>query len=192
MLTKFPAARRLAGSEAFGKPTTELVVGYAKEMSTEATAGPVTSDQGATPEPPASFGAALDHFFSALRRSRARAAREAGTGELTVPQYLLLGALTECPERPVGELAECAGVAAPTATRMIAGLERAGVVERRHSTTDRRVVTVRLTANGRRLLERKQQMLSDTRRALYASLTAAERRQVEALLVRLADVIEEL
>jgi DNA-binding MarR family transcriptional regulator len=154
--------------------------------------GAVATAPTAAEEPPESFGAALDHFFSALRRSRARAAREAGTGELTVSQYLLLGALTGCPKRSVGELAECAGVAAPTATRMIAGLERAGVVERRPSTTDRRVVDVLLTPRGRRLLERKQQMLADTRRALYASLSPAERDQVEALLVRLADVIDEL
>jgi MarR family transcriptional regulator, organic hydroperoxide resistance regulator len=153
-------------------------------MATEAPADPL--------DPPASFGQALDEFMSALRRSRARAAREAGAGELTHSQFALLTALDACPERPVGELAECGGVAPPTATRMLDGLERAGVIERRHSTADRRVVTVRLTDAGRRLVERKRELVAFKRRALYASLDADERGQVEQLLRRLAQAIEEL
>jgi DNA-binding MarR family transcriptional regulator len=141
---------------------------------------------------PASFTSALDHFFSAVRRSRARIAREAGAGELTLSQYQLLSALAEVPERPVGELAEAAAVAPPTATRMLDGLERSGIVERRHSTTDRRVVIVRLTGKGRRLVERKEKLVAAKRRALYESLSPSERRQVERLLGRLAEVIEEL
>jgi MarR family transcriptional regulator, organic hydroperoxide resistance regulator len=143
-------------------------------------------------EPPASFVRALEEFFAAVRRSRARAAREAGAGELTVSQYTLLAGLRGRPERPVGELAEDAGVSSPTATRMLDGLERAGVVERRPSSSDRRVVTVRLSAKGRRLLRRKEEVVADKRRALYDSLSPAERTQAERLLRRLADVIEEL
>ena len=149
-------------------------------------------------DPPASFTSALDEFFSAVRRSRARAAREAGAGELTLSQYQLLAALAEEevsrrePERPVGELAEAAGCAAPTATRMLDGLERDGIVERRHSTSDRRVVTVRLTRRGRRLMDQKERVVQEKRRALYASLGDREREQVERLLRRLAGVIEEL
>jgi MarR family transcriptional regulator, organic hydroperoxide resistance regulator len=143
-------------------------------------------------DPPASFTSALEEFFSAVRRSRARAAREAGTGELTLSQYQLLAALAERPERPVGELAEAAAMATPTATRMLDGLERAGIAERRHSSSDRRVVTVRLTAKGRRLMKRKQEVVDAKRRALFHSLSPSERRQVERLLRRLAGVIEEL
>jgi MarR family transcriptional regulator, organic hydroperoxide resistance regulator len=144
------------------------------------------------PEPPESFVSALEEFFSAVRRSRARAAREAGTGELTLSQYQLLAALEERPERPVGELAEAAAMATPTATRMLDGLERAGIAERRQSTSDRRVVIVRLTAKGRRLMKRKQEIVYAKRRALFQSLSPSERKQVERLLRRLAGVIEEL
>ena len=75
---------------------------------------------------------------------------------------------------------------------MLNGLVRAGIAERRHSTSDRRVVTVRLTANGRRLMKRKEAVVAAKRRALFASLSPSERRQVERLLRRLAGVIEEL
>jgi DNA-binding MarR family transcriptional regulator len=75
---------------------------------------------------------------------------------------------------------------------MLDGLERAGVVERRLSSADRRVVTVGLSPKGRRLLRRKEEIVSGKRRALYDSLSPAERAQAERLLRRLADVIEEL
>ena len=137
------------------------------------------------------FDAAWDEFFAAIRRARARAAREAG-GELTIPQYLLLAALTERPDQPVGELAAAAEVAHPTATRMLDSLQRGGAVERRQSKDDGRVVSVRLTGKGRRLLERKRALISSKRRALYESLDQAERRHAERLLRRLAEAIEEL
>ncbi|MFN2615714.1 MAG: MarR family winged helix-turn-helix transcriptional regulator [Thermoleophilaceae bacterium] len=140
---------------------------------------------------PAEFDAAWDDFFAAIRRARARAAREPG-GELTIPQFQLLVALGETPGTPVGELAAAAEMSHPTATRMLDSLERAGVVERRHSSDDRRVVAVHLTRKGRRLLERKRALISEKRRALYDSLDEPERVQVERLLRRLAQAIEDL
>jgi DNA-binding MarR family transcriptional regulator len=156
---------------------------------TTRTAGAPTANAA---DPPATFAAALDAFFSAVRRSKARAAREAGAGELTDSQFHMLRALTDRTDVPVGELADCAGVAGPTATRMFDGLERAGIVERRHSTTDRRVVTVRLTPKGKKLVARKHAVSLAKRRALYESLTKDERKQVEQILARLAGVIEDL
>jgi DNA-binding MarR family transcriptional regulator len=142
--------------------------------------------------PPRSFDSALDEFFGAIRRSRARAAQQVGAGELTLAQFQLLGAFADASERTVGELAEAAAVAGPTATRMLDGLERSGIVERRSSAEDRRVVAVRLTEKGRRLVERKRRLVAEKRRALYDSLSPSERRQAERLLRRLAAVIEEL
>ena len=140
----------------------------------------------------ARFGAAWDEFFGAVRRAKGRAAREAGAGALTLSQYQLLAALGELHERPVGELAEAVGVAPPTATRMVDCLERTDIVERRNSTEDRRVVTVRLTPHGRRLLRQKQELVSEKRRTLWLSLSPEEREQAEHLLRRLADIVEEL
>src|SRR5215211_1802836 len=142
--------------------------------------------------PPETFDAALEEFFGAVRRGRARAARQVGAEELTLSQFALLGAFDEASECQVGELAEAAAVAGPTATRMLDGLERRGIVERRPSVADRRVVAVRLTPKGRRLVERKRKLYVEARRAFYESLSPSERRQAERLLRRLAAVIEEL
>lgn len=137
------------------------------------------------------FETAWDEFFAAMRRARGRSARERGE-ELTLSQQNLLTALGEHPQLPVGEIALAAGVAPPTATRMLDHLERAGIVRREHSTRDRRVVTVALTDQGQRLLERKRSTVHAKRRTLYESLDPDEREQAQRLLHRLADLIEEL
>jgi MarR family transcriptional regulator, organic hydroperoxide resistance regulator len=139
-----------------------------------------------------SFSVAWDAFFGSIRRARGRFASEAGAGELTLPQYQLVTALSEMPQRPIGELPEAAGIAPPTATRMLDGLERAGIVRRTPSTEDRRVVIVQLTAKGGRLLERKRKRVEERRRALYDSLSPTERDQAERLLHRLAVLMDEL
>jgi DNA-binding MarR family transcriptional regulator len=138
----------------------------------------------------AGFDAAWDRLFDSMIRARARGVRE--VGELTYSQLHLLAALADRSPRSVGELAELAGVAPPSATRMLDGLARAGVVERRPSTTDRRVVEVFLTDEGRRIVRRKRSRIAAKRRALFDSLAPDERGHAERLLDRLAGVMDEL
>jgi DNA-binding MarR family transcriptional regulator len=145
-----------------------------------------------TPARLAEFEQAFDAFFASVRRARGRAAAETSTEGLTLAQYQLLAAFGDREEWPVGELAEAGGVAAPTATRMLAGLEREGVVERSHCKQDGRRVQVRLTAAGRRLLTAKRRNVVAKRRRMFESLSPAERRDAARLLGRLADVMDEL
>ena len=137
------------------------------------------------------FDAAFDAFVKAMRRSRGRATRERPL-TLTMSQYHLLEALAEGHDLNVGALAEAAGVASPTATRMLDGLERDGVVKRRPSPADRRAVSISLTDRGRRLVAQKREFVAERRRALYESLDPGERAQAEHLLRRLAEAIDEL
>jgi DNA-binding MarR family transcriptional regulator len=137
------------------------------------------------------FERAWNDFFAAVRRARGRAARDLGPG-LSLAQYQVISPLEEAGGLPVGELACAAGVATPTATRMLDALERDGVVAREASSVDRRVVTVRLTKTGRRQVRVKRKVVAEKRRLVYESLSPAERRDAVALLGRLAEVIEEL
>jgi DNA-binding MarR family transcriptional regulator len=138
----------------------------------------------------AAFAAALDDFRRASSRARGRLAAE---GDLTLSQYHLLEPLLAA-EAPlgVGELACAAGVSAPTATRMLAGLERDGVVERRACTRDRRVVRIGLTVEGAGRMERKRARMEARQLELYRSLEAGERAQAARLLERLAAAIEDM
>ena len=142
----------------------------------------------------ADFDAAWAEFFGAIRRARGSAAAEAEREGLSVAQFGLLFSFVELGRGdvlPVGALAEAAGVAQPTATRMLDGLERQGVIERRPSTEDRRSVSVALTARGRRLLNRKRKLVEEKRRAVFESLDAADRESAARLLRTLAATIDD-
>jgi MarR family transcriptional regulator, organic hydroperoxide resistance regulator len=135
------------------------------------------------------FSEAWESFFRTTRRLRARAGRL--PGELSLPQYQVLEALRDTDELPVGELAEAAGVAPPTATRMLDCLARDGLIARRHSETDRRSVLVSLTADGVVAVEKAHAVVDAWRREVLESLEPEEREQAAALLERLSEVLEE-
>lgn len=139
----------------------------------------------------AAFEAAWDELFRAIRRMRSRVAA-APAGELTLPQLQLLSPLLEARELHVGELAQAAGVATPTATRMLDGLVRDGLAERRRCDDDRRNVTVALTDKGRRVVEEKARRLAEKKREIFATLTPEERRLGAQILKRLARGFDEL
>jgi MarR family transcriptional regulator, organic hydroperoxide resistance regulator len=136
------------------------------------------------------FTAAWETFFRTTRRLRSRAGKQPLEG-LSLPQYHLLEALRHEQELTVGELAEAAGVAAPTATRMLDCLARDGHVGRRHSEEDRRAVLVSLTPAGRIAVEAAHDQVSAWRRRVYESLEPSEREQAAALLTRLNQAMEE-
>jgi DNA-binding MarR family transcriptional regulator len=138
----------------------------------------------------AAFAAALDDFRRASGRARGRLAAD---GDLTLSQYHLLEPLLSAAEPlGVGELACAAGVSAPTATRMLASLERDALVERHACTRDRRVVRIVLTAEGAERMTRKRDRMQDRHEELFRSLEPGEREQAARLLERLAAAIEEL
>ena len=137
------------------------------------------------------FSLAWEAFFRATRRARGRSTGPIEGSNLSLAQYQLLEALRGTPELPVSELAASAGVAPPTATRMLDGLDRDGLVTRTPSATDRRCVVVDLTPAGREALERTEAAVAAGRARIADSLSEAEREQAAALLRRLAVVVEE-
>ena len=136
------------------------------------------------------FSVAWESLFRTTRRLRARAVAFSGEAGMSLPQYLLLEGLRDTPELSVGELAEIAGVAPPTATRMLDCLARDGYITRRHSEVDRRSVLVSLTPDGEEAVERAHRVVEGWRRSVFESLEPEEREQATALLNRLSQVLE--
>lgn len=100
--------------------------------------------------------AAFSEMLAAQRRLRGRdAARREG---LSYPQYRMLRELAAADDGslPASQLAAAAELAPPTVTQMLDQLAASGIVERTRSERDRRVVTNRLTDEGRRLLSEKE------------------------------------
>jgi DNA-binding MarR family transcriptional regulator len=68
-------------------------------------------------------------------------------------QFPFLAAIDRLGPLTIGELAEAAGITQPGATRAIAQLAEAGLVEIAHATDDARRKSVTLTKQGKRLVE---------------------------------------
>ena len=73
--------------------------------------------------------------------------------EVTMVQFRTLVLLADEGERTVGEIGAELGVNASNATRHCDRLQKIGLLRRRRSTTDGRVVRVALTTDGRRLVD---------------------------------------
>jgi DNA-binding MarR family transcriptional regulator len=139
----------------------------------------------------AAFATAFDDFVRAAKRARARVEPDAA---LTPSQHDLLVPLVEAGGAPLGlrELARAAGVSAPTATRMIDGLEGRGLVTRERAADDRRAVRIALTVEGREALDERRARMLARRRALFDQLSPSERRAAANVLARLAAAYEEI
>ena len=74
----------------------------------------------------------------------------------------------------IGALAATEGVAAPTMTRLVDGLERDGFVRRRPDPSDARGVLVVATATGRRILTKGRQQRIHSLAVGLAALSADE------------------
>ena len=137
------------------------------------------------------FSTAWESFFRATRRARGRAIGPLEGSSLTLAQYQLLEALQTAERLPVSELAATAGVAPPTATRMLDALVREGVVARTPCEDDRRVVRVALTEGGRDAVATAGRQVAERRARVRDQLSPDEQAQAAALLRRLAAVLED-
>jgi len=137
------------------------------------------------------FSLAWEAFFRATRRARGRSTGPLGGSSLSLAQYQLLEALRGTPELPVSELAATAGVAPPTATRMLDALVRDALVERTPAEHDRRVVLVSLTPAGRDAVLAAAEHVAAGRARVRDRLAPAEQEQAAALLRRLTAIVED-
>lgn len=72
----------------------------------------------------------------------------------------------------------------PDVTRLLDRMEQAGLVGRARDTTDRRLVTTRITARGLRLLEALDEPLKKAHEGQLGHLSKAELRTLIALLAK--------
>ena len=119
-----------------------------------------------------------------LRRLR----REDDASGLPAPQLSALSVVVFGGPIPLGALAAAEQVRPPTITRVVAALEADGLVERETDPADRRVVRVKATAKGTRLLhEGRQRRVA----VLTASLRALPARERD-LVLRALPILEKL
>ncbi len=136
---------------------------------------------------PAAFAAADRLHSAAIHLLRAIRVEDKASG-LSGPRLSALSVLVFGGPLPMSALAAAEQVQPPTISRLVRELERAGLVERVRDRDDRRVLQVRATALGRRLMEEGRRRRVARLAAALEALPAADRR----LLARSAELIERL
>ncbi|TAN28792.1 MAG: MarR family transcriptional regulator, partial [Actinomycetota bacterium] len=126
----------------------------------------------------------IDAVLGASRALVAVAARSLGdlAEEVTLAQYRVLVELAARGSQNVADLAAMLGVGPSTATRMCDRLVRKGLVSRRRSTTDRRLVRVSLAPSGRNLVIQVIRKRRLELAAILARLPLEDRRPVLSAL----------
>ena len=119
------------------------------------------------------------------RRLRQQASAEA---EVSPSQLAALSSVERLGPVTLGDLAAVERVQPPTMTRIISGLEEAGLVTRHVDEHDRRIARVQTTVAGRRFLERTRNRKDAYLSARIRTLDADDR----AVLARAAVILEKL
>lgn len=134
---------------------------------------------------------AFVELMGAERRLRARD-RKCAKGELTQSHIRALFTIDKSGEATAGDLAKAAELSPASVSAMLDHLEADGIVSRRRSDHDRRVVVVTLTDTGRALLEEKR---AAWRRRGAEALAGVSDEHLEAaadVMRRMASLLDEL
>jgi MarR family transcriptional regulator, organic hydroperoxide resistance regulator len=134
---------------------------------------------------------AFIELLGAERRGRARD-QKCGPGDLTQTQIRALFKLDVAGESTAGDLAKAAELSPASVSAMLDHLERDGIVERRRSVSDRRVVVVSLTESGRTLLAEKRERWRARGRDALEGVSEADLHAAADVMRRMAGMLEEL
>jgi DNA-binding MarR family transcriptional regulator len=126
-------------------------------------------------------------LYAASRAMTGAYGRALAELELTYPQYLVMLVLWETDGVRVSLIGERLHLDSATLTPLLKRLEARGVIERRRSTADERVVEVHLTAEGKRM----RRKAAEVPRAMVkcANMSLAE---IAALRGRLTELAHQL
>ena len=130
---------------------------------------------------------ALRRIIRAAELHSQKLLRESG---LTAPQLLLMQAVEKEVNPSTSTLARHLVVSQATVTRIIDRLERAELVRRDKSTTDKRVVNVSLTDEGRAKLNAAPEPLQAEFLRRYRELDDWERQMLKSALLRIAKMMD--
>jgi DNA-binding MarR family transcriptional regulator len=130
-----------------------------------------------------------DGLHSAAIHLLRRLRREDDASGLPAPQLSALSVIVFGGPITLGALAGAEQVRPPTITKLVATLEASGLVERETDADDRRIVRVKATARGAKLLQEGRQRRVASLAEALAGLTAADRAKLAQALPVLERVV---
>ena len=129
-----------------------------------------------------------DRLHSAAIHLLRRLRREDDASGLPAPQLSALSVIVFGGPITLGDLARAEQVRPPTITKVVAALEEAGLVARDVDANDRRIVRVKATARGGKLLQDGRRRRVAALTSSLGDLSASDR----ALLARAIPVLERI
>ena len=139
-------------------------------------------------ETAARLTALFRHLFLYDRGNQLRVMEESGLSMTQCKALLELGGLGHAAQTwQVGDLAELFGVSVPSMSRAVDGLVKKGLATRVEDPDDRRVRQVKITTKGKDLVETLVAVRQSGIEAFAATLSAAQRRKLDAAVDSLMD-----
>ncbi len=153
------------------------------------------AERGASAEPSAAvqqcaarLNALLRHLFLYDRGNLLRVIEESGLSMTQCKALLELAGLGRASEpRHVSDLADTFGVSVPSMSRAVDALVKAGLATRVEDPDDRRARRVAITERGKKIVDELVVVRQAGMEAFAASLTAAQRRKLDAAIDSLMD-----
>ena len=119
----------------------------------------------------------LADIFTILQRSFLLSlSKELTRGNVSFPQYFLLGFLALKGELTMTEIAKKMGHTTAAATGLVDRLEKLGHVKRCHATDDRRKILVKITTTGERIVGEVRDDMVENLLKMMAHLDPSEQR----------------
>ncbi|MFL6161577.1 MAG: MarR family winged helix-turn-helix transcriptional regulator [Jatrophihabitantaceae bacterium] len=128
---------------------------------------------------------ALEREFRRFAMNLSRYKHQIGDGRLDRLALIILGTLSHCGPSRLSPLAERCGFDPSTASRQVADLEKAGLLERSTDPEDRRAVLLKASPKGKRLLQRLEAGRRQRLQRLVGDWTEPEIATFATLLGRL-------
>lgn len=152
---------------------------YSEPVNTESTA-----ERARAPHPGVSVAEAplSSLLLRVVRAHAALATAMLQQIDLVAPQELVLLFLQEHGRTPQSEIVHFLGRDRSTVTNTLQAMERAGLITRTPSRTDKRVMMVALSAKGRRLCPRIREIWSELERRTFGGLTDRQRADLAGML----------
>lgn len=136
----------------------------------------------------ARISALMRHVFLYDRGNQLRVLEDSGLTTTQCKALLELGGLGNCPSTwQVTDLSELFGASLPAMSRAVEGLVKKGLATRVEDPTDRRVRLVRITRDGKDLVDTLTTVKRNGIEAFASTLTGAQRRKIDAAVDALMD-----
>ncbi|UJF24499.1 MarR family transcriptional regulator [Suttonella sp. R2A3] len=109
---------------------------------------------------------------------------------LTMPQIILMQAIDFAPECSAGELSNMIALSQATVTNIVRRLESRGLLERERGSDDKRKVFLRLTKQGKTMLDGAPQTLQQSFIDAFDALDTWEQQMLVSSAQRIAQMME--